>query len=139
MSRTINKTRKNLCKMRREAVKKARIATQTDGGSKVAKRNAEIVPIAELVQAATDKYKERHTSKLLLKQNGEPADAVSKAMTERIAKKLKIVTAVKPGRVGKNNAVIHPSRQSKKKVKKIVQATKLELQRSLIATGMQEA
>ncbi|KAH6563254.1 hypothetical protein BASA50_001850 [Batrachochytrium salamandrivorans] len=96
-----------------------------DGKSIVMQSNARIENLDEAITVAT----ERVVARRLLTSNGEP-DHLTEKQKQKQLKRVKLVTSVRPGRVGKNSAVSMPNQLSKKKVKKLLQAAKFELKRT---------
>ena len=104
----VNGKKLNLCKAKRARIQQYKVSKNNTPHQQVANTNAEIIPTVELVVQATAKRREM----LLLKDKPSEDNTV------------KIVSGIRPGRMGKNGVMMRPTRVNKKKVKKMLKRDK---------------
>jgi hypothetical protein len=103
----VNGKKLNLTKKRRVAKQQHKMIHSRTAKEEVEKANAAIPDILSSVVEATAKKREM----LLLSD---------KPYSEKDIKKVKLVTGIRPGRMGKHGVAIQPTRINKKKVKKLI-------------------
>lgn len=107
-----NGKRMNLAKKRRQSKQQMKKIRGITANEVVKATNSQIAPLEDLVVEATQK----HQQTLLL---------ADKPYNE-VVNKIKIVTAIRPGRIGKHGITTRPTRINKKKVKKMIRKANLK-------------
>ena len=108
----INVKKNNFFKQRRRKVISYKVMNNTTAEDKVIKENLNIIPVEELVVEATQKRRET----LLLRD----------IPNRELERKVKLVSGVRAGRMGKHGVMSLPTRINKKKVKKMLKRQNLK-------------
>jgi hypothetical protein len=102
----------NLAKARRASKQRMLANRNISAREVVAKKNEKIVSVKELVIASTVK----HQANLLL--SDKPFNQVQNT--------IKVVSGIRPGKMGKHGMMTRPTRINKKKVKKMIRVNNLK-------------
>ncbi|KAJ3308930.1 hypothetical protein HDV04_000616 [Boothiomyces sp. JEL0838] len=105
----VNGRKRNLFKEKRQEIQRLKKKSGTDALSLLQKTNQQITPIIDSVVSASIKKQDLISDK--------PFNT----------NKIKLVSGVRPGRMGKHGVYIRPARINKKKVKKLLKNKKLEI------------
>ena len=110
----INIRKGNFMKLRRKLRQSFKSSHSQTAHDTITAENLTIVPVTDLVIEATQKKRET----LLLKD----------IPNRDLERKVKLVCAVRPGRIGKNGVMSRPTKINKKKVKKLLKRQNLKSQ-----------